>query len=136
VEQRANDVVHWQTRLVTHHADFAVQRLRRVDVTCEQLTTFIADYIAGKLDTETTLAFEQHLQGCSDCLPFLNTYRKTIDAVRSLREADIPPELQDRVRRFLQQGRKDQGSTPIWCLIWRWIKGDGLRMASPPSSPE
>jgi anti-sigma factor RsiW len=91
-------------------------------VTCEQLTTFIADYIAGKLDTETTLAFEQHLQGCSDCLPFLNTYRKTIDAVRSLREADIPPELQDRVRRFLQQRRKDQGSTRIWCLIWRWIK--------------
>jgi anti-sigma factor RsiW len=82
-------------------------------VTCEQLTTFIADYIAGKLDTETTLAFEQHLQGCSDCLPFLNTYRKTIDAVRSLRDVDIPPELQNRVRRFLQQRRKAQGSTRI-----------------------
>jgi anti-sigma factor RsiW len=86
-------------------------------VTCEQLTTFIADYIAEKLDTETASAFDQHLQDCSDCLPFLNTYRKTIDAVRSLREADIPPELQDRVRRFLQQRRKDQGSTHIWCLI-------------------
>jgi hypothetical protein len=60
-------------------------------VTCEQLTTFIADYIAGKLDVETTLAFEQHLQGCSDCIPFLNTYRQTIDAVRSLCDADIPP---------------------------------------------
>lgn len=82
-------------------------------MTCEQLTTFIADYLAGELDAETTLAFEQHLQGCSDCLPFLNTYRKTIDTVRSLRDADIPPELQDRVRRFLQQRRKDQGSTRI-----------------------
>jgi anti-sigma factor RsiW len=72
-------------------------------VTCEQLTTFIADYLAGELDAETTSAFEQHLRGCSDCIPFLNTYRKTIDAVRSLRDADIPPELTDRVRRFLQR---------------------------------
>jgi hypothetical protein len=26
VDQRANDVVHWQTRRVTHEADFAAQR--------------------------------------------------------------------------------------------------------------
>ena len=82
-------------------------------MTCEQVTAFIADYLAGELDAEAALAFEQHLQGCSDCLPFLNTYRKTIDAVRSLRDADIPPELQNRVRRFLQQRRKAQGSTRI-----------------------
>ena len=60
-------------------------------MTCEQLATSIADYMAGELDVETTLAFEQHLQGYSDCLPFLKTYRKTIDAVRSPRDADIPP---------------------------------------------
>jgi anti-sigma factor RsiW len=76
---------------------------RRADVTCEQLTTFIADYLAGELDAETTSAFEQHLRDCSDCVPFLNAYRKTIDAIRSLRDADIPPELADRVGRFLQQ---------------------------------
>jgi anti-sigma factor RsiW len=111
VAQRANDVVHRQTRLLTNHADFAVQRFRRVDVTCEQVTAFIADYLAGELDAETTLAFEQHLQGCSDCLPFLNTYRKTIDTVRSLCDADILPELQDRVRRFLSGQRFE--STPI-----------------------
>ena len=76
-------------------------------MTCEELTAFIGDYLAAKLDAETTVAFGQHLQGCSDCMSFLNTYRKTLDAVRSLRDADIPPELQDRVRQFLQQRRKD-----------------------------
>jgi Putative zinc-finger len=59
-------------------------------VTCEQLTPFVPDYLAGKLSAETTLAFAQHVQGSSDCLPFLNTYRKTIDAVRSLCDMDIP----------------------------------------------
>jgi predicted anti-sigma-YlaC factor YlaD len=87
-------------------------------VTCEQLTTFIPDHLAGKLDGETTLAFAQHLQACSDCLPFLNTYRKTIDAVRSLRDTDIPPELYDRVRQSRQRRRNDQGSM---CIRWLTI---------------
>jgi hypothetical protein len=85
-------------------------------VTCEQLTSFVPAHLAGKLDAETTLAFAQHLQGCSDCLSFLNTYRKSIDAVRSLRDPDVPPELYDRVRRSLQQRRNDQGSMRIRCL--------------------
>jgi predicted anti-sigma-YlaC factor YlaD len=76
-------------------------------VTCEQLTTFVADYLVGQLNAETSVAFAQHLQGCADCLPFLNTYRKTIAAVRSLRDTNIPPELYDRVRRSLQQRRND-----------------------------
>ena len=77
-------------------------------MTCEELTAFIGDYLAAKLDAETTVAFGQHLQGCSDCMSFLNTYHKTLDAVRSLRRRrEFPPELQDRVRQFLQQRRKD-----------------------------
>jgi hypothetical protein len=105
VDQYVNDIVHWQTRRVSHEADFTAQRFRRADVTCEQVTTFIADYLAGELNAATTLAVEQHLQGCSDCLAFLNTYRKTVDTLRSLRDADIPPELQERVRRFLSGPR-------------------------------
>jgi predicted anti-sigma-YlaC factor YlaD len=83
-------------------------------VTCEQLTAFIADYLAGDLDAETTLAFEEHLLGCSECISFLNTYRTTIDVVRSLRNEDIPPEMQDRVRRFFDRRLMGQGS--------RWIR--------------
>ena len=78
-------------------------------MTCEQLTAFLADYLAGGLAAETTLAFEAHLDGCSECISFLNTYRRTIGAVRSLRDGDIPPEMQDRVRRFLDNRRRDQG---------------------------
>jgi anti-sigma factor RsiW len=72
-------------------------------VTCEQLTAFIADYLAGGLDPETALAFEEHLYGCSDCTAFLNTYRRTIDVVRSLRSEDIPHDMQDRVRQCLER---------------------------------
>ena len=72
-------------------------------MTCEQLTAFIADYLAGELDPETTLVFEAHLDDCSDCTAFLNTYRRAIDAVRSLRSEDIPYDMQDRVRQCLER---------------------------------
>ena len=72
-------------------------------MTCEQLTAFIADYLAGELDPETTQALEEHLYGCSDCTAFLHTYRRTIDVVRSSGGADIPHDIQDRVRRCLER---------------------------------
>jgi anti-sigma factor RsiW len=92
---------------VSHEAYFAAQRFRRVDVTCEDLTALIANYLAGELDPETTLAFEEHLHGCSGCIPFLKTYRKT------MRNEDIPSEMQDRVQRFLDSRLRDQCSRQI-----------------------
>jgi predicted anti-sigma-YlaC factor YlaD len=69
VDQRGNNVVQWQTWWVSHEADFSAQRFRRGEVTCEELTVLIGDYLTAKLDAETTMAFDQHLQGCSDCMP-------------------------------------------------------------------
>jgi hypothetical protein len=72
------------------------------DLTCEQVVGFVADYLTGALDPETTAAFEVHLRGCDDCVAFLNTYQRTIAAVQSLRFDDIPAEMEARVRRFLE----------------------------------
>jgi hypothetical protein len=72
------------------------------NLTCEQVIGFIADYLTGALDPETTAAFEVHLRGCDDCVAFLNTYQRTIAAVQSLRFDDIPAEMEARVRRFLE----------------------------------
>ncbi len=70
---------------------------------CEEITDLILDYMTGELDPETISAFEEHLRLCPDCDGFLNTYTKTIQATRSLRYENIPPEMEKRVRRFLQE---------------------------------
>ncbi|MGH7799778.1 MAG: anti-sigma factor family protein [Thermodesulfobacteriota bacterium] len=57
-------------------------RSKEVD-TCKRETSLISDYLTGELDTETTLAFEEQLCKCSDCIAFLNTYKKTIQNTRS-----------------------------------------------------
>ena len=71
--------------------------------TCEQVTSLILDYLTGGFDTETTLAFEQHLRDCPDCVAFLNTYKKTIQATRSLPYGEIPSEMRSRVQQFLRE---------------------------------
>lgn len=71
-------------------------------MTCKQVTSLIAAYLAGKLDPETTLVFEKHLIDCPDCISFLNTYKKTFHAARSLKYKDIPSGMKRRVRQFLR----------------------------------
>ena len=71
-------------------------------LTCERVTELIASHLAGTLDPELTSAFEAHLRDCDDCIAFLNTYKRTIDAAQALRYEDVPVEMEARVRRFLE----------------------------------
>ncbi len=81
-----------------------ILRLRssKVTLTCQRVTALIQDYLSGQLNPETALAFRKHLRNCPDCLAFLNTYKKTISAIRSLRYEQVPSALRGRARRFLQ----------------------------------
>lgn len=70
---------------------------------CERATSLIADYLSDELDAETRSALDTHLSKCDDCVAFLNTYKRTVRAVQSLRYEELPPDLQ---RRALQLVRK------------------------------
>lgn len=78
------------------------ERPRKVD-TCQQATSLIVDYLTGELDLRTISLFEQHLRDCQDCVAFLITYKKTIQATQSLRYEDIPSQMRSRVRAFLKE---------------------------------
>ena len=47
-------------------------------MTCRDLTSFIADYIAGDLEITVRQAFERHLSLCSNCVQYLTDYRRAI----------------------------------------------------------
>ena len=70
---------------------------------CQQITDLILDYLTEELDPKTRSDFEAHLHICPDCVAFLNTYKKTFQATRSLRYEDIPSEMERRVRLFLEE---------------------------------
>ena len=71
------------------------------DLTCQQATALLVEYVNDTLAPEVMRAFQEHLRDCVDCLAFLRTYRATIRALGTVRYEDIPSALQDRLRSFL-----------------------------------
>jgi anti-sigma factor RsiW len=63
------------------------RKLRGQMNTCEDETALIADYLSSSLSLQVTAAFEKHLQVCPDCVAFLTTYKKTIEATRAFLKA-------------------------------------------------
>lgn len=52
-------------------------------VTCEEVITFLLDYLSGELPEEKTASFEHHLGGCKSCIAYLHTYRETVRLSRT-----------------------------------------------------
>ena len=72
------------------------------DVTCQQATALLVEYVNDTLAPETLHAFQEHVRDCADCLAYLWTYRATIRALGTVRYEDIPAALQERLLSFLQ----------------------------------
>lgn len=70
-------------------------------LTCAHVTALLIDYVLGELDATTRGTFEQHLQGCQECLAFLATYQKTLSVVGAVRYEEVPLALLVRVQQFL-----------------------------------
>ena len=59
------------------------KRIARPEHTCKDEVGIIADYLAGALKPPVVAAFERHLAQCPDCMAFLKTYNKTLQATKS-----------------------------------------------------
>ena len=70
---------------------------------CQEIVGLLADYLDDNLAPATARRLKAHLEGCAPCVAFVNTYKGTVKAARQLKEADIPPELKDRLLSFLRQ---------------------------------
>jgi anti-sigma factor RsiW len=75
---------------------------RQDAMTCQRVTAMIRDYLAGELAPEIAAALDEHLDDRPDCTAFINTYKRTTQALHSVRYEDIPVEMQSRARQFLR----------------------------------
>ena len=71
------------------------------NLTCQQVTALLVEYVNDTLAPETMRAFQEHVRDCADCLAYLRTYRATIRALGTVRYEDLPTALQDRLLSFL-----------------------------------
>jgi predicted anti-sigma-YlaC factor YlaD len=56
-------------------------RAQQDAMTCQRVTAMIRDYLAGELASEIAAAIEEHRRDCPDCTVFINTYRRTVQAL-------------------------------------------------------
>ena len=75
-------------------------------ITCEEVITFLLDYLAQELSSDEQRNFERHLAICPSCAAYLSTYEQTVrlgrEALRQELEADPPQLGGDLVRAILQ----------------------------------
>jgi len=69
---------------------------------CRNVITLSIEYLSGALDSKTTLAWGAHLLECNDCMAFLETYQRSVEALRSLPSKEISHEARSRIQRSLE----------------------------------
>jgi anti-sigma factor RsiW len=70
-------------------------------LTCEELTAFLDDYVAGEQPADVRARFEEHLAVCPPCVDYLAGYRAAISLGRQAYPSalaggipdDVPEEL-------------------------------------------
>lgn len=77
-------------------------------IECRQIADLLGDYLDGSLPKATRELLEWHIEGCSPCVAFVNTYRGTVSAATKLREVEIPKELKNRLLSVLRSQQAPQ----------------------------
>ncbi|HEX5050693.1 MAG TPA: zf-HC2 domain-containing protein [Planctomycetota bacterium] len=78
-------------------------------MTCREFAEFLDAFLARTLLAEEDRAFRRHLAVCADCVNYLDTYRRTVDACRQLGADDeqVPADVpEDLVHAILAARRK------------------------------
>ena len=77
----------------------------RSDLECREIARLLGEYFDGTLPNHTRELLEFHIDGCPPCVAFVNTYRGTIAATRTLPAAPMPAELKKRLLSVLRSER-------------------------------
>ena len=83
---------------------------------CRDVGQLLYEYVEDRLPPADRQAIDEHLKDCPACLAFLKTYRETIHLSRDVQEADIPPEMVERLQAFLEARARRPRS---WFDRWR-----------------
>ncbi len=77
---------------------------------CEDLVGLIIDYTEGSMSPVLKKEFECHIDDCSSCLAFFDTYKKTSEITKTICCEDIPPDVKERLELFLKKKMGEKNS--------------------------
>ncbi len=66
-------------------------------MTCDELVSYLSDYLDQDLDDELTTAVQQHLATCQNCRVVLQTTQRVIQLGQAQYQVGIPTAHRDRL---------------------------------------
>lgn len=73
-------------------------------LTCREILEHLSEYIDEELDPSICDEIESHMSGCSPCIAFMNTLKKTVKLYNTAgKEVAIPEEVSRDLHSFLRK---------------------------------
>ena len=70
---------------------------------CKEVLALLSEYLDLELPPETCQEIEQHLAGCSPCVEFVESLRKTVALCRGYQPTAMPTPLSAEARAELER---------------------------------
>jgi anti-sigma factor RsiW len=67
-------------------------------ITCREVVELLHDFVSDELAAKHKFQFDEHLQICSSCVAYAESYRLTIRFARELPRTGLPSDLEMRLR--------------------------------------
>ncbi len=64
---------------------------------CRELFARLSEYMDGELHGDPCEQIEEHLEGCDPCRAFLESLRRTVRLVESVRTPTLPAEVRRQI---------------------------------------
>ncbi len=70
---------------------------------CEELLSFLNEYVDGTADPAICEEFERHMAGCNPCQVVVDNIRKTIQLYKDGRPYELPAAFREQLHNVLRQ---------------------------------
>lgn len=82
---------------------------RAKELTCREVSEFLAGYLAGELRPDERILFDEHLAECPACVAYLQRYTETIRLAKDAYAADeAPADAPDELIQAILTARKQR----------------------------
>ncbi|MDF1555447.1 MAG: zf-HC2 domain-containing protein [Deferrisomatales bacterium] len=73
-------------------------------MSCREILDSLSEFIDAELDPSLCAEIEAHMEGCSPCVAFLNTLKKTVVLYKNCGDAtEVPHQVTIDLHRFLRE---------------------------------
>jgi anti-sigma factor (TIGR02949 family) len=72
-------------------------------LTCKQIVEILQQFLDGELETSQCDGIRIHLESCTPCVAYIDTYKLTINISRKLKREPLPDALQQRLSKAVSE---------------------------------